>query len=136
MFRFVGEFLRQFFKLVAIYSAIDLRIQFGQGGKNRFDSGIFFESLSTEPAQMVAFLAGLGEEGADDRFLGGGKSTGESRESFDLVSHESGLTTKYMKGTKKRIFLAPRAPSSETRFLLCALCVLCGRYSDSGSETV
>ena len=48
--------------------------------------------------------------------------------------------TKDTKNTKKRIFLAPSmsrarskgAPSSDTRFLLCALCVLCGRYSDSG----
>jgi hypothetical protein len=45
MFRFVGEFLRQFFKLVAIYLPIHFRIKFGQGAENGFDSGVFFESL-------------------------------------------------------------------------------------------
>ena len=91
---FIEEFFRQFLEVVTIDLMVNFRIELGQRRKDRLYGGIFLESLRAQPTEMIALLVSLGEESADDRFFRGAISSREVHQSFDIISHESGLTMK------------------------------------------
>ena len=89
MFGFVGEFFRQLRKIMAVDTAVHLRVEFGQCGEDGLDGGVFFIRLSAQPPEVVFFSARFSKESRNDRHFGGAISRGKFAQSLDVTIHVS-----------------------------------------------